>query len=145
MPATETPAGGAGTPLAFSKAQRLLEPREFKAVFDAALYKASHRSLLLLAIPRTGGSARLGLVVAKKNARLAVQRNRLKRILRERFRQQQHSLSGLDIVALVKPGLAQMDNAAVRQLVDEQLARLLKQRQKAVEKQSSVAGQDGAR
>ncbi len=136
MPVTETPTGDAGTRAAFSKAQRLLIPREFKAVFDGAVYKASHRSLLLLALPREDGPARLGLVVAKKSARLAVQRNRLKRQLRESFRHHQLALAGLDIIALVKPGLWQLDNRAVRELVDSQWQRLLKQQQKAAAEQA---------
>lgn len=145
MPVTETPASGAGTVTPtvlcdqprsgfdrhFGKQQRLLLPREYKAVFDGALYKASHRSLLLLAIPRAQGPARLGLVVAKKNAKLAVQRNRLKRLMRESFRHHQRELAGLDIVALVKPGLWQQDNDTIRALLDEQWRRLLKQQQKA--------------
>ncbi len=131
MPVNDTPAGGAGTQLTFSKAQRLLKPGEFKAVFDGAVYKASHRSLLLLAIPQAGKSARIGLVVAKKHAKLAVQRNRLKRLLRESFRHRRTELHGLDIVALVKPGLWQQENEAIRALFDEQWRRLLKQQQKA--------------
>ncbi len=143
MPVTDTLAGGAGTAaipltgsspvfsLAFGKQQRLLTPRAFKAVFDQAVFKISHRSLLLLAIPNSSSTARLGLVVAKKNAKLAVQRNRLKRLLRENFRLHQHQLAGLDIVALVKPGLWQQDNAAISALIEEQWQRLLKQQMKS--------------
>lgn len=46
--------------------------------------------------------ARLGIVVAKKNVRLAVARNKIKRVLRETFRQQQQLLNGLDVVVVVK-------------------------------------------
>ncbi|HQQ64343.1 MAG TPA: ribonuclease P protein component [Pseudomonadales bacterium] len=116
--------------LAFGKQQRLLTPREFKAVFDCALHKISHRSLLLLAIPGAGAHSRLGLVVAKKNAKLAVQRNRLKRLLRESFRHHQHELQGVDIVALVKPGLWQMSNVEINAVIDQQWQRLLKSMQK---------------
>jgi ribonuclease P protein component len=125
-----------GFDLGFGKQQRLLTPREFKAVFDGALFKASHRSLLLLAIPRAdlvtsaGSPARLGLVVAKKYARHAVQRNRLKRLLRDSFRHHQTELAGLDIVALVKPGLWQLENPAIRAVIEEQWARLLKQKRR---------------
>ena len=127
-----------GFDLCFGKQHRLLTPREFKAVFDGALFKASHRSLLLLAIPcadsadQTDSPARLGLVVAKKHARHAVQRNRLKRLLRDSFRHHKAALAGLDIVALVKPGLWQMQNPAIRAVIEEQWARLLKQKRQAV-------------
>lgn len=59
-------------------------------------------------IAGTGGKpwARLGIVVAKKNVRLAVARNRLKRIVRETFRQQQECLQGLDIVVVIKKDFA---------------------------------------
>ncbi|HSC75804.1 MAG TPA: ribonuclease P protein component [Pseudomonadales bacterium] len=123
-----------GFDLRFGKQHRLLTPKEFKAVFDGAVFKASHRSLLLLAIPcvtADASPARLGLVVAKKHARLAVQRNRLKRLLRETFRHHKTELAGLDIVALVKPGLWQMENAAIRAVIEEQWRRLLKQKQRS--------------
>lgn len=56
--------------------------------------------------------ARLGIVVAKKNVKLAVARNRLKRIVRESFRLQQQSLHGLDIVVVIKKNFIQEPNAA---------------------------------
>lgn len=46
--------------------------------------------------------ARLGIVVAKRNVKLAVARNRIKRLVRETFRQQQQRLNGLDIVVVIK-------------------------------------------
>lgn len=117
-------------PHTFGKQQRLLTPADFKAVFDNALHKISHRSLLFLAIPNAGSQPRLGLVVAKKNAKLAVQRNRLKRLLRESFRLHQHALQGVDIVALVKPGLWQMNNTEINAVIDQQWQRLLKSMRK---------------
>lgn len=45
--------------------------------------------------------ARIGLIVGKKLARGAVQRNYMKRVLRELYRQEQDKLSGVDI--LVRP------------------------------------------
>ncbi len=155
MQATELPAGSAGAlieqpraqhlrdlpdtrfDLSYGKQHRLLTPREFKAVFDGAIFKTSHRSLLLLAIPSANTislpdmPARLGLVVAKKHARLAVQRNRLKRLLRESFRRHKMELAGLDIIALTKPGLWQMENAAIRTVIEEQWSRLLKQKRRS--------------
>jgi len=118
-------------PCSFGKHQRLLTASEFKAVFDGACYKSSQRYLLFLARPNLLLNARLGTAVSKKNAKLAVQRNRLKRLLREQFRLHQQILVGLDIVALVKPGLWQQDNTAIVGLIDQQWERLIKQHAKA--------------
>ncbi len=57
--------------------------------------------------------ARLGLAVAKKHVRRAVDRNRIKRLVRESFRQHQPQLKGLDLVVLVKPGIHKADNPAL--------------------------------
>lgn len=136
----------------FSRQHRLLTPAEFKAVFDHNHYKASHKHLLLLARKRaepahdgihdgihdgTGVEAlrppvaRLGLVIAKKHVRRAVDRNRVKRQLRDSFRLHKQNLIGLDIVALARPGLGALDNTALRAMIDAQWTRLLKQQQKA--------------
>lgn len=50
--------------------------------------------------------ARLGVVVAKRNVRLAVARNRLKRFVRESFRLLQANLRGLDVVVVIKKDFA---------------------------------------
>ena len=53
---------------------------------------------------------RLGLAISKKNCRLAVGRNRLKRIVRESFRQHQDVLPGIDIIVLNQAGTHKADN-----------------------------------
>jgi ribonuclease P protein component len=55
---------------------------------------------LVLASKNNLGIARLGLAVPKKHVRTAVERNKIKRIIRESFRKNQHLLSGLDIVVV---------------------------------------------
>ena len=47
--------------------------------------------------------ARLGLAISKKNCRQATGRNRIKRIVRESFRQHQAELAGLDVVVINQP------------------------------------------
>ena len=64
----------------FGKHKRLLNARDYSQVFDAPDSKASAKQLLLLARANQGTQHRLGLVIAKKNVRLAAQRNRIKRI-----------------------------------------------------------------
>ena len=50
------------------------------------------------------------MAIAKKNCPKAVERNRLKRIIRESFRQHQANLTGVDIIVLNKPGAERMNN-----------------------------------
>ena len=47
------------------------------------------------------GPARLGMVIGKKHARRASDRNRLRRMLRERFRRM--TLPAVDVIVLARP------------------------------------------
>jgi ribonuclease P protein component len=58
-------------------------------------------------------SARLGLAISKKHCKLAVGRNRIKRVVRESFRQQQTKLTGLDVVILNQPAAMRASNKAL--------------------------------
>ena len=59
----------------FGKARRLLNATDYSRVFDGAEARASHKHLLLLAKTNDEPGHRLGLVIAKKNVRQAVQRS----------------------------------------------------------------------
>ena len=62
---------------------------------------------------------------SKKNLKLAVQRNRVKRQVRESFRHQT-DLPGLDLVVLGRQGLVSLDNQSVRASMDDLWRRLRK-------------------
>lgn len=53
------------------------------------------------------------MVVAKRNVRLAVARNKIKRLVRESFRQEQQRLQGLDIVVVIKKNFILEHDGAV--------------------------------
>jgi ribonuclease P protein component len=53
-----------------------------------------------------------------------VDRNRIKRLVRESFRQYRSELAALDIVVLVKPGIEQADNRALLQALRKHWLRL---------------------
>ena len=108
----------------FPKTRRLLNARDYSRVFDNAQAKASHKHLLLLAAPNDRPAHRLGLVIAKKNVRLAVQRNRIKRIAREFFRTLPDSDAAMDVVLLTRPGIDQLDNAELSSILQRQWRKL---------------------
>lgn len=88
-------------PRGFGWEKKLHKTDEFSSVFR---FKCAQRGACLdvLARPNGLGHARLGLVVGRKLLRRAVDRNRLRRLLRERFRLNQGRLGALDIVVRLK-------------------------------------------
>ncbi len=102
----------------FPKTSRLLTAADYKAVFDNAQFKVSCRQFLVLAMSTNRSSARLGLVIAKKNVALAVQRNRLKRQLRDTFRYNRERLSQLDLVVLARKDADKLGDEALRATIE---------------------------
>lgn len=100
---------------AFPRAVRLLSGPDYKAVFDTCDLRTGSKHALVLSTPNANHS-RLGLVIAKKHVRFAVQRNRIKRVTREFFRC--HPLKHpRDIVFLAKRNLAELSNEELRGLL----------------------------
>ncbi|MDO3381670.1 ribonuclease P protein component [Gilvimarinus algae] len=118
--------------LSFRRHQRLLNAADFQAVFAEAPLRASHQHLLILSRPNDLHVARLGLVIAKKNIKLAVQRNRIKRLVRESFRANQHQLTGLDVIVLARRGLDELDNSAITKTLEKQWQRLIRKKAQAL-------------
>ncbi len=110
----------------FGKARRLLNAGDYSRVFDGAEARASHKHLLLLARSNHQSGHRLGLVIAKKNVRLAVQRNRIKRVAREVFRVMPATEPSMDVVLLARRGLDQLDNAELSTILQQQWQRLVR-------------------
>lgn len=120
---------------AFTRQQRLLTPAQFAAVFS---YKKQLRSfddsLTLLAAPNTVGYPRLGLAIAKKQVRRAVDRNRCKRIIRESFRHIASDLPAIDIIVLARSELVRTDKRQLHDKLTRHWQRLAKNSHKATAK-----------
>ena len=101
----------------FPKTSRLLRPADYSGVFDDVQVKIPHRHFLILASPNDLGRPRLGLIFSKRNLKHAVQRNRVKRLVRETFRHQT-DLGALDIVVLGRQNLATQDNQALHRALE---------------------------
>ena len=95
-------------PLGFVRSQRLLSPAEFGRVFRTGR-RHGDRYFSLVFAPGPGPAARLGLAISRKVSRRAVQRNRIKRVVRECFRHRP-DLPVVDIVVMARPGAAACDN-----------------------------------
>ena len=103
----------------FSPALRLLRPAEFQAVFDGAAFKVGESQFLFLVRPNGLDHPRLGLVIAKKKIRHAVDRNRVKRTVRESFRLHQAALPAADVIFLVRQDLATLPAGSLRSALDQ--------------------------
>ena len=68
------------------KSARLLNAHDYSQVFDNRSIRAGSTAGTVLALPASDNRSRLGIIVAKKNVRLASDRNRIKRLVREYFR-----------------------------------------------------------
>ena len=108
----------------FSKQYRLLKTDDFSSVF--ALKNRRSRDLLQVSQSADNalGHPRLGLVVSKKTAKRAHDRNYMKRVIRDWFRLNQHQLPPHDFVVRVR----QAFNRETAPEARSQLAQLMKKR-----------------
>lgn len=97
----------------FSPKKRLLSSSYFNRVFEKPNTRVSGKNLVLLARMNNVSHARIGFIIAKKNIKAAVHRNRVKRILRESFRTNQNLLSNQDIIIIARQGLGDIGNLEI--------------------------------
>lgn len=110
----------------FPKRLRLRSQDEFKAVFQH--YQRLSESSFAAAIrPNNLDHARLGLSIAKRHIKRSVDRNRLKRVIRETFRHRQANLASLDIVVMVKYPIADLTKAEVNACIQRLLQKVEQQ------------------
>lgn len=70
--------------------------------------RSAEKGLVVLACRNALGFSRLGLAIPRKHLRRAVQRNRLKRLIRESFRLHQLELAQLDLIVIARQGVDTM-------------------------------------
>jgi len=98
-----------------------------RAEFDPVLRTGQRhgtRGLRVHYLQCAASEARLGLVVPKRVAPRALDRNRVKRVARESFRHWRGTLPPLDVVLVAVSGAAGMSRAELRQGCDQLFGRL---------------------
>jgi len=98
----------------FPRSARLLTGAQYAHVFKDNK-RSADRFFTILFVKNPVSPGRLGMAVSKKCAKRAVDRNRLKRLARESFRQHKHCVSGFDIVLLARPPSVDASNSAILQ------------------------------
>jgi ribonuclease P protein component len=103
----------------FPRALRLLTAKQYSHVFTNAR-RFGNQSFTLLVRYNDQVYPRLGLAIAKKSAKRAVDRNRIKRLLRESFRNRQHQLPPIDIIAMCRPSAVSLSNKQITKQLEQQ-------------------------
>lgn len=99
--------------LVFNNSLKLHKAEHYSAVFKKNK-RFRNGIFTVLVRPNQLSTPRIGIVVAKKKVKRAVDRNRIKRVVREMFRCNQQNLPPLDIVVLVNRFTKEMDIEKVR-------------------------------
>jgi ribonuclease P protein component len=107
------------------KRARLLKAAEFNRVFDKAV-RSTDQYFTVLARPNEKMYPRLGLAISKKRATLAVTRNRLKRLIRESFRQKQHGLFCADYIVMAGQQCSSTNNSRLLRSLEKHWQKLNK-------------------
>ncbi len=104
-------------PARFPKRVRLLNAAQFDATFKRGK-RINVGAFSAVIAANELGYARVGFAFAKRQAPLSVQRNRVRRVLREQFRLQQGNLAAVDLVLMLRAKLP-ADAAAVDQATQQ--------------------------
>ncbi len=108
----------------FPRQVRLLTASQFRNVFRGPLV-SQDRHYRVKAILNDENFPRLGLAVSRRVNKRAVVRNRIKRVVRESFRHNKQTLSGLDIVVVAKQAAAQADKNQLNDSIDRHWQQLV--------------------
>ena len=114
----------------FSRAMKINSPRDYSRVFRKCL-RTGGSGLTVLTAKNTVGHPRLGLAVAKKHLKLAIHRNKLKRIIRESFRQNQATFTNVDIIVLSRPDVGKYESTQIRAALEKHWITVVRQWEKS--------------
>ncbi|MBX2868952.1 MAG: ribonuclease P protein component [Acidiferrobacterales bacterium] len=113
----------------FGRQNRILTGGHYKAVFDNRL-RFHSRFFSFHLMRNTASYSRVGIAVSKKVSKLAVERNRIKRQIRDSFRHYLETESMTDIhtdfVVVAKFAASEVENRVIRADLDQNWVQSLK-------------------
>ncbi len=105
--------------LRFGRTQRLLTAAEFASALAARPVEVSAHFQLFR--PHNGGGPRLGIIVGKRFIARAVDRSKVKRVIRECFRTRRVELAPADYLLRVRIPVQVINQAALRAELEQLL------------------------
>jgi len=100
---------------------RIRKQKDFKNIYDNGVY-CSERFLAIKFIKNKELFSRFGFIVSKKISKKAVERNRVKRILRESVRLSKNQIKiGCDIIFIAKNGIELKTHQEIKDVVEKLL------------------------
>ena len=109
----------------FQQHQRLISKADFTRIFENNK-RSSDQLFTVLGKNNDLGYARLGMAISMKMAGNAVRRNRLKRAIRESFRQAGDALPAIDFVVTARADAVTADRSKLRHSLDRHWQRVSK-------------------
>jgi ribonuclease P protein component len=105
----------------FGRSRRLARKSEFDRVLGLRAHRIVCGPFVLVACGAAIDGSRLGMIVGKRQSPRAVDRNRIRRVVRESFRRRVAELPALDIVVQLARPLGEHDPAVAMEHAFKQL------------------------
>jgi ribonuclease P protein component len=96
----------------YSRSSRLTSGADYQQVFQDN-FRIGDDCFTILVSKKKGSCARLGFAIAKKQLKRAVDRNRIKRLIRESFRKSLKDLPDHDVVIMVRFKILNLSNPEI--------------------------------
>jgi ribonuclease P protein component len=113
--------------LGLPRTRRLLRKVDYEAVYARGRRLGDGLFGISFLRREPPGPSRIGMSVGLKAAGNGVQRNRIRRVIRESFRLAQHELEGVDIVVTARSGVRHAANERLRHSLDALWSKLARQ------------------
>ena len=104
--------------LSFPKELKIRTNSEYEEIFGKSK-RLSTEHFNILCAPNSLGYPRMGLVVGKKAVPGAVERSRVKRVLREVFRLDKSLFGSMDVVFVAKKGSEKLDYSLAKREIEK--------------------------